>query len=112
MRAGRLRHVVTIQQRSTAQDSSGALDGDWVDVATVRAEVRSPAGLERVQAGMEQTVATVTHTVRMRKEVTVLPSMRVVWEGKILQVVSVMDPDNLGVQLLLNCYEVVEPVRV
>ena len=113
MRGGRLRHVVTIQQRTTAQDTSGALAPVWADVGTLRAEVRSPAGLERVQPGMEQTVATITHQVRIRaREVNVLPSMRVLWGTRILQIVAVTDPDNLGVQQVLDCFEVLEPVRV
>ena len=113
MRAGRLRHVVTIQQRTLAQDTGGALQPAWSDVATLRAEVRSPAGLERVQPGMDQTIATVTHTVRVRaREALILPSMRVRWGTRLFQIVAVTDPDNLGVQQVLNCFEIVEPERV
>ena len=113
MRGGRLRHVITLQQRTLAQDAGGAMNPAWVDVATIRAEVRSPAGLERVQPGMEQTVATVTHQVRVRaREAVITPAMRVLWNGKALQIVAVLDPDNLGVQQVLDCFEVVQPVRV
>ena len=113
MQSGRLRHVITIQQRTLAQDAGGALAPNWVDLATVRAEMRSPAGLERVQAGMDQTVATVTHQARIRaRQGDFTPAMRVVWKGRIFQIVSVTDPDNLGVQQMLDCFEVVQPVRV
>ena len=113
MRGGRLRHVITIQQRTTAQDTSGALAPVWADLGTLRAEVRSPAGLERLQPGMEQRVATVTHQVRIRaREVAVLPSMRVLWNGRLFEIVAVTDPDNLGVQQVLDCFEIVEPARV
>jgi SPP1 family predicted phage head-tail adaptor len=113
MRAGRLRHRVTIQQRTLAQDAGGAMAPSWITVGSVAAEVRSPAGLERVQAGMDQTVATVTHQVRVRaRELPITPAMRVQWKGRNFQIVAITDPDNLGIQQVLDCYEVVQPVRV
>jgi len=114
LRSGTLREVITIQQRTRAQDAGGALKPVWSDVATIRAEVRSPAGIERFVQETEQRVATATHQVRIRAGaagVAILPSMRVVWGGRILEVLSVLDPDNRHIQQVLICMQIVEPVN-
>ena len=114
MRAGILRQRVTFQQRTLAQDSGGALAPAWANVATVYAEVRSPAGIERFVQESEQRIATATHQVRFRSGaagVTILPSMRVMWRNRVLEILSVLDPDNRGVQQVAICMEIVEPVN-
>lgn len=112
MRSGNLGQRVTIQRRTLAQDTGGALAPAWANVATIWAEVRSPAGIERFVQETEQRVATATHQVRIRAGaagVAIVPSMRLVWGGRVLEVLSVLDPDNRGAQQLLICLEIVEP---
>ena len=43
-KAGRMRHEITIQERSTGVDSRGQISGDWTDTATIPAEVRPLKG--------------------------------------------------------------------
>lgn len=114
MRAGTLRGRVTLQQRTLAQDSGGALAPGWTNVATAYAEVRSPAGIERFVQESEQRVATATHQVRFRAGafgVTVVPSMRLTWRTLVLEIMSVLDPDNRGIQQVAICMQIVEPVN-
>lgn len=111
MRAGRLRHRVTFQERSVTLDAAGALAPGWVDVLTCWAEVRSVAGIERVAVEVEQARATLTHQITIRRPGLALrPSNRVLWKGRIFEIVSVLDPDNRGEFQRLACYEIVEPV--
>jgi head-tail adaptor len=109
-----LRQRVTFQQRTLAQDTGGALTPVWSNVATVYAEVRSPAGIERFVQETEQRVATATHQVRFRNGaagVAIVPSMRVTWRGgRVLEIMSILDPDNCGMQTVAICVEIVEPV--
>jgi head-tail adaptor len=108
-----LRQRVTFQQRTLAQDTGGALAPAWSDVATVYAEVRSPAGIERFVQETEQRVATATHQIRFRTGAAgaaILPSMRVMWRGgRVLEIMSILDPDNRGIQTVAICVEIVEP---
>ena len=114
MKAGALRARVAIQQRALAQDASGALAATWSTLGTVWADVRSIGGFERLAPQLDQTVATATHTARMRKGaqgITLRPSMRLLWDGRIFEITSVLDPDNRGAQQLVMLFEIVEPVH-
>lgn len=108
---GRLRHRITIQARTLSQDAAGAVSPTWADVASVWAEVRTPAGLERLAPEVEQPKAQLTHSVRIRggQGLAITPAMRVLWGARVLQIVTVTDPDNRGEAQDLLCSEVWEP---
>ena len=110
MRAGKLRWRVAFQRRTLSQDAAGATVPSWAPLATVWASVRTPGGFERLQPEIEAMRATLTHQVQVRVgSVTPRPSDRIVWGGRVLEIVSVADPDNHGVGYTLNCTEIVEP---
>jgi SPP1 family predicted phage head-tail adaptor len=114
MKAGAMRARVTIQQRTLAQDAAGAHKPAWDDLGTVWADVRSIGGFERLAPQVDQTVATATHTARMRKGaqgIVLRPSMRLLWDGRVFEITSVLDPDNRGIQQLAMLFEIVEPVH-
>ena len=70
MRAGTLRHLVTIQEHSTSQDSYGEPDKTWSDIDTVWADVKPMRGQEYIEARGEQ--AALFYLVTMRAYRTVL----------------------------------------
>lgn len=89
MRAGMLRHRVTIQRRTESRDAAGSDVGTWSDVATVYGRVEPFAGNERVKGA--QVAATTTHTVTMRYDGCLLPSDRLTWDGRTLEIESILD---------------------
>ena len=107
MQIGRLRERVTIQSKSVSRDGFGAEVIAWVNVATVWADVRSTDGTENVESTVDQMVATISHSVLIRHRAGLSPAMRVVWRGKVLRILSVVEKDNRQRQLLLKCSEVV-----
>jgi SPP1 family predicted phage head-tail adaptor len=104
MRAGLLRHRVTIQQATTTTNERGAKVPGWEDVATVWADVRTPTGRERT--ANETTVATLTHvvTVRYRRDVTA--AHRIKWDERVLSLLATPDPDNRRRMLVCQCQEI------
>ncbi len=70
MRAGRLRHRVTIQRPESYRDPVGQVINQWVDVATVRAEVNMISGKERMASGQLFSEASVRIWLRYRPDVT------------------------------------------
>ncbi|MBC8948513.1 phage head closure protein [Xenorhabdus sp. TS4] len=70
MRAGRLRHRVTIQKSEQSRAPSGQVIDKWVDAATVWAEVREISGRERLASGAVFSEATVRIWMRHRDDVT------------------------------------------
>lgn len=111
MRAGQLRERVTIQRKSVTRDGFGAEVVTWPDLVTVWANVRSTDGTEGVESTVDQVVATISHSVLIRYRAGLSPAMRVVWRGKALQILSIVENDNRQRQLILKCSEIVgEPL--
>lgn len=105
MRAGRLRHRVTVEQPSVADDGYGGQARSWSAFATVWASVEPLQGHEYFQA--QQAQATVTHKVTMRHLDGVTHDMRVKLGSRALNIVSVIDTEERGRELVLMCEEAV-----
>lgn len=109
MRAGFLRHRVTIQRYELVVDEYGApLRGEsrkelWKDVATVWASVEAVSGREFFAS--QQVQSEVTHKVTIRFRPGVAADMRIVHGGKVFGIVAPL-PDNRGTRLVLMCREV------
>lgn len=87
IQAGKLRHSITIQAKSTARDACGGeLPASWVTFATVRASVEPLQGREYMSASGERAEATTRFRLRYLPGVTA--SMRVLFEGRVFVLVS------------------------
>ncbi len=105
MQAGRLNRRCVIQQPGTAEDELGQpLPEDWVDVATVWADIRMKSGLEAIKAGAP--VSVVAASVRIRYRAGVNAGMRVVHNLQAYEIKAVM-PDVSGREFLDLACEVV-----
>lgn len=104
MRAGRLRHRVTIQQLvagSPQQKPTGEPDVQWTDVATVWADVRP---LHAKTLFLAQQVASRVDTeIEIRYRAGINAAMRVTFESEVFDVQGVVDPDKRHIRLLLLC---------
>ena len=103
MRAGMLRHRVTIQRQELVFGKFGAPlhDKVWENVATVWASLEAMSGREFFAS--QQAQSEVTHRIRYRPDVTA--DMRVIHNGKVFNIVAPL-PDNRGRELVLMCREV------
>ena len=111
MQIGKLRERVSIQRKNPTRDEFGAENIAWTEIVTVWADVRSTDGTEQVESSVNQVVATITHSVKIRHYAGLSPAMRVVWRGKWLQILSVVESDNRRRELILKCTEIVgEPL--
>lgn len=105
MRAGRLRHRITIQQPGTTQDSYGEENaaGTWTTFATRWAAVEPLQGREYFAA--QQHLARVTTRFILRKINGVTPKMRILFDGRIYDIDAVMDFDERGIEVQLMAVE-------
>lgn len=104
MRAGRLRHRVTIQAKTIGVDSFGGPTETWSDVATgIPASVEPLSGRELANA---QTVnAETTTKITMRYRAGVSTSDRITFEGKFYNLQSVIDPEMKHRELIIMASE-------
>lgn len=107
MNIGRLRHRVKLQEKQVTPNEFGEEVVTWVTTSTRWASVEPLRGREYIAARAEG--ADVTHRVRMRGGAVVRPEMRLLHDGRALDIEAVMDREERGVELELMCREQVEP---
>ena len=105
MRAGDLRHRVTIQQPVETQNAYGEPVVAWQDVATVWAAVEPLRGREFFDA--QQVQARVDHRIRIRYRADVTPKMRVLLGSRAFNIQAVIEPESRRRELHLMCKEAI-----
>lgn len=103
MRAGELRKVGTLQERSTAKDEYGGQSPLFVDLATVRFKLESGGGREIEAASSSRAQALATIVMRYRPGV--VPTMRIVMGARIFNITNVTDVDERHQELDLAVIE-------
>ncbi|MDC9616354.1 phage head closure protein [Xenorhabdus khoisanae] len=107
MRAGALRHRVTLQNFTQINLPSGQRMQVWQDIATVWAEVKYISGRELMASGAVFTEATVRIWLRYRADITT--ANRIFYQGdstngQLFNIVAVI-PDPQHTRLELLCKE-------
>lgn len=106
MRAGLLRHRVTIKRKSVTRDAYGAEVITWTDVATVWADIRPLSGREYLDS--KQTQAEISHRISMRNRTDVSPAMRVIFGSRTFEIEDLTRPFERKIELRLMCRELLE----
>lgn len=106
MRAGELRHRLTIRRAATTDDGRGGqtITG-WPDVTTVWGSVEAIGAREFLQAGAMQNAA--TSLVRMRYTANLTVKDRLYWADRslVFEIVALRDLDGRARMLELECIE-------
>ncbi|MBO1551528.1 phage head closure protein [Yersinia pseudotuberculosis] len=105
MRAGGLRHKVTIQTFTTIRLPSGQVLQQWEDAATVWAEVKAISGRELIASGAEMSEITIRVWMRYRADVNSANRIRfTVRGGKPMNYdITAVIPDEKATRLELLC---------
>lgn len=102
MRAGELRHRLTIQSRSVTRDETGQELESWSDVATVWGSIEPLSGREAVQ---EQAIhSETTHKVVLRHR-DISMEDRLVFGSRRFHVLSVLNTGERNIETVLLCRE-------
>ncbi len=107
--AGRMREVVRIEQRSPTQDAAGEFLLNWTLFAQRRAEIVRTPGREVWSSSERQ--GRVPTLFRLRYLDGVMPAMRLICNAKVYDIISAIDPDGLGAELVLTTEELVEATQ-
>jgi SPP1 family predicted phage head-tail adaptor len=103
MRAGLLRHQITIQTSTVSRDSSGSTIDTWATYAVVMAAYEPQSGSESFKEDQEQATQTVKYRIRFLAGIT--PKMRVLFDSRVFDILSVIDVGGRNKQLHLVCSE-------
>jgi len=104
MRAGQLRHRVTIEQVTETQDSYGGVTETWSTLATVWAAIEPITGREKFASGGDVRFAENEVQIRMRYRSDVTPKMRLTDDGgTVYNIRAVLNRWGVDRELLLRC---------
>lgn len=105
---GYLRHKITIQKQnnnSDKQDDYGQPLDIWVDVARSWASINPISGKEIFAA--ETVSSEITHKIKIRYRSGITPDMRIVFNGRIFEIKSIINFQERNIDLQLMCKELV-----
>lgn len=102
--AGKLRERVTIQQATESRNALGETTLAWSTFAERWASVEGVSAREALELG--QADVSITHRVRMRYLDGMTHNMRVLWRGRVLEIVSLLEYANRS-EHVATCQEAV-----
>lgn len=103
--AGKYRQPITIQKRDVAQNSYGESMETWVDVIKTRAGIFPMTGSEKF-AG-DQFNSEITHKIHFRYVKNITPDCRILFQGRVFNITSIVNLTEKNVELQLYCKEIV-----
>lgn len=101
--AGRLTCEVSIEQASFTQGTDGNLTATWSEYAAAWARIEPLSGAESWRG--EQVAADVTHRITTHYVAGVTPKMRITYDGRTFDIVSVVNTDEAGAMLEISARE-------
>lgn len=101
--ASLLRHRIVIEQPSLAVDGQGGYTKNWTTFATLWARIAPSGGTETHATG--QQVSEVRYRVTVRYHDGITGAMRINWNSRIFNILTVTDPDGLKASLILTVEE-------
>ncbi|MDB5297661.1 MAG: phage head-tail adaptor [Phycisphaerales bacterium] len=106
MRAGDLRNHLLIQRPTVIESPTGAVSTtEWEDDGFVWAAIRTSRGYEQRAAGTPQVATTWTHEIRARYSPYLNNTCRLIREGRIFEIVSVVDVDDRHLEMVIQAVE-------
>ena len=107
MKAGQLRHRVTLQAVTDGVGTAGGPTETWADLATVWAAVEPV--LNRVDSteyqSAQQVEAQALTRIRIRYRAGLTPKHRVLWGARVFNILVVNNVDERNIELHLMCRE-------
>ena len=103
MRAGRLRHLVTIQQPTEVQDTTGQAVKSWGTYVQAWASVEPLSGREFLDA--QQINAETKVRIRIRSVSGITEKMRVSWDSRVYNINAILDIQERDREIHLMCSE-------
>jgi SPP1 family predicted phage head-tail adaptor len=99
---GELRHLISLESETRADDGMGGFTTAWTPVASVWGAIEA-VGAEEASAA-DRTLASVTHRIAIRHR-AVLPAQRFVHAGRVFLIEGARDPDGRRRHLVCHCRE-------
>jgi SPP1 family predicted phage head-tail adaptor len=101
MEAGELRHRVTLLQPSRTTNGAGETNVTRTEFRTVWASVEPLKGWQLERA--RQIGINTSHRVRIRYVAEVAGDWQIGWDGQVLNITGIVNPEGRNIELELSC---------
>lgn len=91
---GRMRHRLMVQTEIDTEDGGGGFARTWHDLGFIFAKVEQLSGADMPEAGGLLTKKRYRITSRPRRDVAIVPGMRLMKAGTAYKIISVTDRDE------------------
>ena len=98
-----LRHLIQIERETYTPDGAGGNTRAWTVQKNLKAKIKPMRGNERLQAMRLE--ATISHVITVRYVDGILPSDRVKFGSRIMQIRAVINVDEMNRYIELYCDE-------
>lgn len=106
MKAGKMRHRITIQTKSVAKGSAGGTVETLADLYTCYADIESIAGREYQGQGQVKSESTHKFWIWYDRTIGMItPKMLISFDSRLFDIESVVDRDERKVKLLIMAVE-------
>lgn len=105
MKSVELKHRVIIQIPVEVKDSFGSVNIEWQEFCTVWAAIYPISGKEYFSS--KEINSEITTKVKIRYQSGIKPSMRISYNERIFEILSVINPKEANRELQLMCKEVI-----
>jgi SPP1 family predicted phage head-tail adaptor len=103
MRAGTLKDRLTLQRYQATTDPKWGTTPGWWNTCDLWADVEPLGGSEKTDNAGVQT--TISHRIRTRYRTDITSKDRLLYRGRVLEIVSVIDVDGARRELLIEARE-------
>jgi len=106
VRAGSLRHKITVQSKTvTSTGDRGQPVYSWTTLATPNASIESATSVGKKAEVARQMVATASHMITMRYLAGIDEKCRVQWNGRTFNIGGIWNHEERNIWLTLICTE-------
>ena len=103
MKAGRLRHRIEVQRKTETRDSRGGVVETWQTQQKRWADIQPLRMRQRFEAA--QLDSRLSHFIVLRYYPTLSPEHRIVYQGRVFNIESVIHPRERSIMTEARCME-------
>lgn len=100
MKAGKLKHRITIQKKTSSKTSTGSIKIKWEDVCKVWASFEPSSVKEFLASQSIKSEVIAKIIIRYNKNLSIDSTMRVLYRDKVYNIVGVLPDLNCGLDYL------------
>jgi len=103
MRAGRLRHLATLQEKVKVSDGAGGNSVDWIESRKLWCDIRPISAAQKFESMRKE--SSISHEITIRGTEDVTTKNRIMFKGRLFNIDGIRDIDERGIMSVITASE-------